>query len=49
MSQRKSKKEKHQELTAEPLPIDVKLLQEELRKSKLHVELLKKKEVELAI
>jgi len=40
VSKRKSKKENRQELTTEPLPMDVKLLQEELRKSKLHVELL---------
>ncbi len=40
VSERKSKKQKQQELTTELLPTDVKLLQEELRKSKLHVELL---------
>ena len=40
VSQRKSKKEKQQELTTEPLPMDARLLQEELRKSKLHIELL---------
>jgi transposase-like protein len=40
LSQRKSKKENQQQSTIEPLPTDVKLLQEQLRKSKLHVELL---------
>jgi len=40
VSQIKSKKEEYQELTTAALPTDVKLLQEELRKSKLHVELL---------
>ena len=40
VSKRKSKKEKQQEVPTEVLPTDVKLLQEELRKSKLHVELL---------
>jgi len=40
VSQRKSKKVKQQESKTESLPTDVKLLQEELRKSKLHVELL---------
>ena len=40
MSKQNSKKEKLQELTTELLPTDVRLLQEDLRKSKLHVELL---------
>jgi len=38
--QRRPKKERLQEPTSEPLPTDVKQLQEELRRSKLHVELL---------
>ena len=37
VSKQEGKKEK---LTKEPLPVEVRLLQEELRKSKLHVELL---------
>jgi hypothetical protein len=40
VSERKSKKEKLQILTIAPLSTNEKLLQEELRKSKLHVELL---------
>ena len=40
VSKLKSKKGKIQELAKELIPTDVKLLQEELRKSKLHVELL---------
>jgi transposase-like protein len=40
LNQRKTKTEKPPEQATEPLPKDVRLLQEELRKSKLHVDLL---------
>jgi len=40
LNQRKTKKEKSPEQAAKPLSKDVWLLQEELRKSKLHVNLL---------
>jgi hypothetical protein len=40
LSQRKTKKEKPVEQTADALSTDVRFLQEELRKSKLHEDLL---------